>query len=77
MVTRDGIFFVGYFTKSSVPALYVVEQYDNSLSLFPDAPTLEQRASVKRVVSLQFLNVRRVGRTPWTGDQPVERPLPT
>jgi hypothetical protein len=24
----------------------------------------------------QFLNLNTVGRTPWTGDQPVERPLP-
>jgi hypothetical protein len=27
--------------------------------------------------SLQFLNTRTVGRTPWTGDQPFARPLPT
>jgi hypothetical protein len=26
---------------------------------------------------LQFLNLFTVGRTPWTGDQPVARPLPT
>jgi hypothetical protein len=25
----------------------------------------------------QFLNLCTVGRTPWTGDQPVARPLPT
>jgi hypothetical protein len=25
----------------------------------------------------QFLNLYTVGRTPWTGDQPVARPLPT
>jgi hypothetical protein len=43
----------------------------------PVAPTLEHWASVKRFVSLQFLNPKRVGRTPWTGDQPVARPLPT
>jgi hypothetical protein len=24
----------------------------------------------------QFLNLYTVGRTPWTGDQPVARPLP-
>jgi hypothetical protein len=24
-----------------------------------------------------FLNLYRIGRTPWTGDQPVARPLPT
>jgi hypothetical protein len=29
---------------------------------------------VKRVVSLQFINPNTVGRTPWTGDQPVARP---
>jgi hypothetical protein len=46
------------------------------LSLFPVAPTLEHRESVKRFVSLQFLNPKTVGRTPWTGDQPVARPLP-
>jgi hypothetical protein len=26
---------------------------------------------------LQFLNLHAVGRTPWTGDQPFTRPLPT
>jgi hypothetical protein len=41
------------------------------------APTLEHRASVKRFVSLQFLNPKTVGRTPRTGDQPIARPLPT
>jgi hypothetical protein len=25
----------------------------------------------------QFLNIYTVGRTPWTGDQPVAKPLPT
>jgi hypothetical protein len=52
-----------------------------SLSLFPIAPTLEHRTSVKRFVSLQFLNPRAIGRVPRTGagrgDQPVARPLPT
>jgi hypothetical protein len=38
---------------------------------------LEHRASVKTFVSLQFLNPRTAGRTPWTGDQPDARPLPT
>jgi hypothetical protein len=37
---------------------------------------LEHTASVKRFGSLQFLNFYIVGRTPWTGDQPVARPLP-
>jgi hypothetical protein len=38
-----------------------------SLSLFPVTPTLEHMASVKRFVSLQFLNPKRVGGTPWRG----------
>jgi hypothetical protein len=48
-----------------------------SLPLVPAAPTLEHRASVKRFVSLQFLKPNTFGRTPWTGDQPVAKPLPT
>jgi hypothetical protein len=47
-----------------------------SLSLFPVPSTLEHMASVKRFVSLQFLNPKAVGKTPWTGDQPVARLLP-
>jgi hypothetical protein len=47
------------------------------LTFLPVAPTLEHRASVKRFLSYQFLNSKTVGRTPWTGDQPVARPLPT
>jgi hypothetical protein len=31
---------------------------------------------VKRFVSLQFLNPKAVGRAPWTGVQPIARPLP-
>jgi hypothetical protein len=38
---------------------------------------LENRASVKRFVSLEFLNPKTAGRTPWMWDQPVVRPLPT
>jgi hypothetical protein len=48
-----------------------------SVSLFPVDSNLVHRASVTRFVSLQFLNPKTVGRTPWTGDQPVARPLPT
>jgi hypothetical protein len=44
---------------------------------FSFAPTLERRAFVKRFVSLQLLNRNTVGRTPWTGDQLIARPLPT
>jgi hypothetical protein len=29
------------------------------------------------VASFQFLNPYTVGRTPWTGDEPAARPLPT
>jgi hypothetical protein len=49
-----------------------------SVSLSLVAPTLEHVASVNRSDSLQFLNRRSAGRTPWTGgSQPVARPLPT
>jgi hypothetical protein len=48
----------------------------SSLSLFPVAPTMEHRASMKRFVSLQFHNPETVGRAPWMGDQPIARPLP-
>jgi hypothetical protein len=37
---------------------------------------LEQRASVKRFVSLQLHDHFADDRTPWTGDQPVARPIP-
>jgi hypothetical protein len=47
------------------------------LSLLPVAPTLEHSASVKCFVSLQFLNPKTVGRTPWKGNQPVARPIPS
>jgi hypothetical protein len=43
-----------------------------SLSLFPIASILEHRASVKRFVSLQFLNPKTVGRTPWTVISPSQ-----
>jgi hypothetical protein len=46
------------------------------LSLSPVASTLEHSSSMKRFISLQFLNPKTVGKTPWTGDQPVARPLP-
>jgi hypothetical protein len=45
------------------------------LTHFPVASTSEQRASVKRFVSFQFLNPKTVDRTPWTGDQPIARPF--
>jgi hypothetical protein len=38
---------------------------------------LEYRSSVKRFVSLQFLNPKTDGMTLWAGDQPVARQLPT
>jgi hypothetical protein len=37
---------------------------------------LKHRQSVNRFVSLRFRHLT-VRRTPWTGDQPVARPLPT
>jgi hypothetical protein len=51
-------------------------EYNTSLFLFLVALTLERRTSVKHFISLQFLNPKTFGRTPWTRDQPVARPLP-
>jgi hypothetical protein len=45
----------------------------NQISLPPSC--FDHWASVKRFVSLQFLNLNAVGRTPWTGDQTDSRPL--
>jgi hypothetical protein len=45
--------------------------------LFPVAPTVEHRASVKCFISLQYLNAKKVSKTPWMGDQPITRPLHT
>jgi hypothetical protein len=56
--------------------IYYFKPY-TTLPLLPVAPTSERRASEKRFVSLQFLNPRAVGRTSWTEDQPVAKPLPT
>jgi hypothetical protein len=38
---------------------------------------MEHRASMKSFVSLQFLNPKTSSMTPWTGGQPIARPLPT
>jgi hypothetical protein len=46
-------------------------------NLFPVAPTLKHRASVKCFVSLQFLNPKTVGRAPWMEDQRIARMLRT
>jgi hypothetical protein len=52
------------------------ENFSLSLSLFAVVPTTKLRASVKRFVSLQFLNPKTFGTTPWMGDHHVVRPLP-
>jgi hypothetical protein len=49
------IIFFSHVTPCTVADTY----QPDSLSLFPVAPTLEHRASVKRFVSLQFLNLRQ------------------
>jgi hypothetical protein len=49
----------------------------STLFLLPVAPTLEHGTSLKLFVSLQFLNPKRVGTTPWKGDQSIASPLPT
>jgi hypothetical protein len=63
--------------KVQLKKFYLITLYSLSLSLSlsPVAPTLEHMASVKSFVSLQFLNPNTVGRIPWTGYQPVARPL--
>jgi hypothetical protein len=55
---------------------YVAQPKNFALSLFPVAPTLEHRTSVKRFISLQFLNPKAIDSTACMGDQPVARPLP-
>jgi hypothetical protein len=48
-----------------------------SIFLYSCCSHSEYRTSVKRFVSIQFLNPKTVVKTPWTGDQPAARPLPT
>jgi hypothetical protein len=55
-----------------VPPFLKMSLRHPSLFLFPVALTLDQRASMKRAVSLQFLNPKTVDMTPWTGDQPSQ-----
>jgi hypothetical protein len=55
----------------------VTHTHTHTLSLFHVAPTLESGASLKRFVSLPFLNPKAIGSSPLTGDQPVARSLPT
>jgi hypothetical protein len=55
---------------------YYFKMQNLGFSLFLVVPTLGHRATVKRIVSLQFLNPKIFGWTPWTGDQPIARPLP-
>jgi hypothetical protein len=43
-----------------------------SLSLSSCCSHLEHRASMKRFVSVQFLNPKTVGRSPWTGISPSQ-----
>jgi hypothetical protein len=53
---------------------------ENVASIFRVDEYAEQLTSMKQVANravLQFLNPNTDGRTPWTGDQPVVRPLPT
>jgi hypothetical protein len=65
-------FCSSHLTSAWISLFLITDSLSLSLSL-----SLEHRASVKRFVSLEFLNPKRIGRTPWTGDHPVARPLPT
>jgi hypothetical protein len=63
--------FMFRMKKISLPNYVYIYIY-----IFPVEPDFGHRASVKNFVSLQFLNPKIIDRTPWTGDQPVARPLP-
>jgi hypothetical protein len=67
---------VSYFCGLFLSAMKGRKTISFSLSLFPVAPTLEHRVSVKRFVSIQILNSKIVGRIPWMRDQPIARHLP-
>jgi hypothetical protein len=61
------IMFKNTVSTSNKPLyLHYKHQPAIAVSLFPVAPTLEHRASVKGLASLQFLNPKTVGRTAWT-----------
>jgi hypothetical protein len=45
---------------------------ESYLSIYSSCSYLEHRASVKRFVSLQFLNLYTVSRTPWTEISPMQ-----
>jgi hypothetical protein len=76
--TEMALSTVSYYFKFSSQFIsgQIAKLCETSLSL-SCCSHLEHRASVKRFVSLQFLNPRTVGRTPWTGDEPFASPLPT
>jgi hypothetical protein len=46
------------------------------LSIYLCCSHLEHRISVKRLFHFNFLVLYTVGRNPWTGHQPITRPLP-
>jgi hypothetical protein len=63
---------------SGVVQSSAVLKYLTSICLsIPVALTLQHRASVKRFVSFQFLNLRESVGLHWTVDQPVARSLPS
>jgi hypothetical protein len=62
-------------SKSTIRRHIPEDNLSLSLSVFPVALSLEHRALVKRFVSLHFLNLKTVGRTPWNGHLTFARQL--
>jgi hypothetical protein len=75
LICLDDILLNQSIRGRTLPIPYI--QFETHISPPPPPVALEHRTSVKRFVSLQFLNPKTVCRTPWMGDQPFARPLPT
>jgi hypothetical protein len=58
-------------------AISYLTKYHNLISIFYSILLWLYSSFVGPWQPFQFLNVYTVGRTPWTGDQPVARSLPT
>jgi hypothetical protein len=67
--------FEGKCKEPDIPYFKLISAFDSSDWLFF---SLSMDLQPFRPWPLfQFLNLYAVGRTPWTGDQPVAKPLPT
>jgi hypothetical protein len=67
-----------HLTRMSRPlCLLIFHSSNDTVSLFPVAPTLEHRASVKQFASLQFLNLRESVGLLGRGISPSQGRLPS